>query len=567
MKTYLGLALRNLTRTPGSQLMAASGVVLGVATFVFFVALGQGLRHNVLDAIFVVNQFEVVPRSLEIGAFRTRGLFGAGTGFSQATVDQIAAFDGVAEVYPKQNIALPAYAFGGESILGETLWTELVGDGIPPALVADDVSIAPTDPAAFVDWDAVTACTGGTACAPGSECADGVCVQTACVPDDEVWAASDAATVERLADQVSRDARIRRRNLEVRDAGAAVAPSERFRLVVNTGETESAQQALRRDGLAPGVAIDLERSGCATAPSYCQAEERVCRMPVPVLASRVLLELYNTNVQGILAASSDAPAIPQLTERAFIGLEFGARLGEGFLGQSRGQGGDAVRPTTLRLRVAGFSTRAIPVGVTVPLGYVERWNAEYGDADRIGQFDSLLVETVDSRALHGVSDRVVRELGFALHPRYEDAQRASLVLTLVTAGLGLLSLLIVGIAALNVMHTFVMQVSERRREIGVLRAVGATRSQVIGLVLLEAVVVALVAWCLAMGAALGAMHLADQGFASSVGDFPFKPTTLFDVEPWLVWGSLMLALGSCVLGAWVPALRSAAIDPIEALRG
>jgi ABC-type antimicrobial peptide transport system permease subunit len=58
----------------------------------------------------------------------------------------------------------------------------------------------------------------------------------------------------------------------------------------------------------------------------------------------------------------------------------------------------------------------------------------------------------------------------------------------VTLVFTLVSVLIVGIAAVNISHTFLMNVYQRRREIGVLRAVGASRADVRALVLGEALV-------------------------------------------------------------------------------
>jgi putative ABC transport system permease protein len=561
IRSTAGLLLRNLRRNPRPAVLAAFGVMLGVASLAFFVALGTGLQRNVLDRIYVVNRFEVVPRTVDIGVFRTSGLFGA-AGFQREDVARIAAVPGVVRVFPKQDIAFSAYAFGGETILGETLWTELVGDGMPAELGPDDLHEV-GDPNAFVDWEAERICSDDATCAPGSSCIDQVCAPVACQPDDEIWAGSDAGALERLADDVSRGAGIRRRNLEIRRVEGDVARP--WRLVVNTGEALEAQAVAARSPHARGgVAVDFEAQSC-DRPSYCHPQRRVCVMPVPVLASRLLLELYNTNIQNVLA-EAEGPAPPRLSESALIGLSFGARLGEGFLGQAYGDDGARVPVETIRLRLVGFSDQAIPVGVTVPLPYVQRWNARFADAERASRFDSVLVETADSASLHRAVDVVTRELGYDIDARYRDAERASLTLALVTGVLGLFSALIVGLAGLNVANTFLMIVGERRREIGVMRALGARRRLVTALVLGEAAVVGLLGLVLGLLVAVGAMWAVDGVFTRAVPDFPFKPDTLFALRGIHVVAAALLAQAACLLGALVPARRAAALDPVEATR-
>jgi len=557
---------RNIVRNPRNFAFASTGIVLGISAFVFFIALGHGVRVNVLERVFVVDQLEVVPRTVEVGAFESRGLFaGSGTGLDDYTIEDISAIEGVQAVLPRQHIAFPAYANGGEAILGDSFWTEFIGDGIPPDLVADRFNT--DDPArAFVDHDLPRACTDGDACAPGSDCLDGVCVPRSCVPDDEIWAGPDERALGRLADRVARETDIRRRHLQVRDLGEAAPPSERYRLYVAVSGVDEAADALADVDDAPGTRLDPARAGCDDAPAYCQAEDRVCRMPVPVLVSYTLLELYNGNVQSVLQGSSSGRSLPRMTEDALVGFGFNAVLGRGFLGDSVGSDESDVPVRHLRLRIVGFSDRAMPIGATVPITYVQRWNALYG-ADRADDtWDSLLVVTDDSRSLHRVAHAITEDLELSLDESYDQSRRASLMITIVTGVLALLSVLIVVLAALNIMHTFLMVIAERRREIGVLRAVGASRGHVYALVLAEAALIAVVSAAIAWGLAAIAMHFVDQAFVSSTPDFPFKPEHLFSVPSWLPLASFGIALVFCIFGAALPARRAARLDPAEALR-
>ena len=112
-----------------------------------------------------------------------------------------------------------------------------------------------------------------------------------------------------------------------------------------------------------------------------------------------------------------------------------------------------------------------------------------------------------------------------------------------------------------------MQVSERRREIGLMRAVGATETDVQMIVLGEAALIGIVGGLLGIG--LGRRHRRPAGtaYASAyLPRFPFKPDSWFDFK------SVDLALAAsafstvfCILGGYLPARRAAKMEPAQAL--
>ena len=127
------------------------------------------------------------------------------------------------------------------------------------------------------------------------------------------------------------------------------------------------------------------------------------------------------------------------------------------------------------------------------------------------------------------------------------------ILTAAVGGLGAISLLVGGVGILTVMT---IAVTERTPEIGLLRAVGADRGQILLLFLGEAVVLAGIGGL--AGLAGGA------GIAWLLGKFvPALPTH----TPWLyaLYAELMAAVIGLLSGV-LPARKAARLDPVEALR-
>jgi putative ABC transport system permease protein len=115
-----------------------------------------------------------------------------------------------------------------------------------------------------------------------------------------------------------------------------------------------------------------------------------------------------------------------------------------------------------------------------------------------------------------------------------------------------ISLLVGGIVIMNIM---LVSVVERTREIGVRRAIGATRGNIRGQFLTEAVLLSL------GGGMLGV--LLGTGIAKAISTFGPLPTL---VRPELVVAGLSISVLTGVLAGVVPAWRASALPPVEALR-
>jgi ABC-type antimicrobial peptide transport system permease subunit len=142
-----------------------------------------------------------------------------------------------------------------------------------------------------------------------------------------------------------------------------------------------------------------------------------------------------------------------------------------------------------------------------------------------------------------------------------------LLIAILMGVFGTVAVVIIAIAAINIMHVFFMLVYQRQREIGIMRAIGASRADIRSILLAQAALVGLVAGATGTVLAVLASMAFDSISAGLIPDFPYKPTTYFDFTPELIAGALLFAVGFCVLGAALPARRAARTDPATVLVG
>ncbi|MCC7077958.1 MAG: ABC transporter permease [Acidimicrobiia bacterium] len=185
-------------------------------------------------------------------------------------------------------------------------------------------------------------------------------------------------------------------------------------------------------------------------------------------------------------------------------------------------------------------------------------------------YSSVQVKGVEGGGLAELQDDVDAVLPDNLET-VTAAQLAEETASAVTDGFGIFEtglLVFAGVslfvAGFIIFNTFSMVVAQRSREIGVLRAIGAGRRQIMVSVIVEAVVMAV------LGAGLGVLFgLAVAHALLAVFDLIgiSLPSTDLRLEPGTVYVGFGLALVVTVLAAVVPARRAAKVSPIAAMTG
>ncbi|MDA1645744.1 ABC transporter permease [Bacillus thuringiensis] len=134
----------------------------------------------------------------------------------------------------------------------------------------------------------------------------------------------------------------------------------------------------------------------------------------------------------------------------------------------------------------------------------------------------------------------------------EGVSKVTNIMTMIIGGIAGISLVVGGIGVMNIM---LVSVTERTREIGIRKALGATRSKILLQFLIEAVMLTLLGGLIGIGLGYGGAYI-----VSTFAKWP--PLVSWEV----VVGGVLFSMTLGIIFGLIPANKAAKLDPIEALR-
>jgi putative ABC transport system permease protein len=217
----------------------------------------------------------------------------------------------------------------------------------------------------------------------------------------------------------------------------------------------------------------------------------------------------------------------------------------------------------------GRSGAFMPLAVAEELRVVQGEDMDDVIANSIAgagnQYENLTIRVDRASAVPAVQE-AVRQMGFNTFSLLDFAQSMRRVFAILDLLLGIFGSLALAVASLGIVNTLVMAILERRREIGVLKALGASDRDVRQLFFAEASVMGLAGgvFGIFLGWAIGriiqfvtATYIERQGIPAE---------NIWLVPWWLVAGALVFSLAISLAAGMYPAARAAKLDPVEALR-
>lgn len=341
-------------------------------------------------------------------------------------------------------------------------------------------------------------------------------------------------------------------------------------LIVFPGRTETS-------GAAPGMLVANTPRDLTLEDALSLNRERGVQYVAPLAVGSAAVSWNTRNRDGVvLGATAEYAAVRHLVlaQGKFLPsgdaklpqpvVVLGTKIRQELFG-SHAAIGEWVRIGDRRFRVIGVLT---PVGQALGMDMDEVAMIPVASAQALFNRYSLvriLISTRERAQLDSVKVAVER----ALTLRHEGERDVTVItqdallstfdrilsaLTLAVAGIAAISLAVAGILIMNVM---LITVTQRTREIGLLKALGATPQDIRRMFLAEAIVLA------TAGALLG-WALGQAGSWLLLAAYPTLP-----IAPpwWAVVTALATAMGTGTLFSLLPARRASRLDAVQALAG
>jgi len=180
-------------------------------------------------------------------------------------------------------------------------------------------------------------------------------------------------------------------------------------------------------------------------------------------------------------------------------------------------------------------------------------------------YPSLSVRVRSPNQVDSVQE-AIRKMGFNTFSILDATRGLRRFFAVLDLFLGIFGSFALAVAALGIVNTLVMAILERRREIGIMKAIGASDGDVKKLFLAEAAVMGLVGGALGVGLGWAIGRVINLGTNFYLRRQNLPPENLWAVPWWLVGGAIGFAIVISMISGLYPAARAAKLDPVQALR-
>ena len=220
------------------------------------------------------------------------------------------------------------------------------------------------------------------------------------------------------------------------------------------------------------------------------------------------------------------------------------------------------------LRGAGSAGAYVPIDFALQLEPMQMTQVRLaGDRDPLANnYSALIVRVNRSSRVEAVEDKI-KQLGYNTFSLLDATRGLRRFFSILDLFLGIFGSLALAVASLGIINTLVMSILERRREIGIMKAIGASDGDVQKLFFAEAGAMGV------LGGTLGVLLGWIIGRTINLGtriymqrQQQFTPDDVWLVPLWLVLGAIGFSLIVSLLAGLYPAARAARLDPVQALR-
>ncbi|WP_374262463.1 ABC transporter permease [Zoogloea sp.] len=329
------------------------------------------------------------------------------------------------------------------------------------------------------------------------------------------------------------------------DAGFATVIEPRAQRLRSVDQWESVAK------LAAGMAGVTAVSPVVTGPAFAvrgQANKSVALMGVDAERYRRIVRMEEYMTAGRFAV--DGP-------RAVIGIELAKDLGIGLEDKLRvmlPNGRDELLVVGGVFDIGNKDLNRRWVFVTLPLAQ--------SLLDLPGGISNLDLTVADIFDAQAVADRLRAATGLTVDSWMQTNAQLLAALRNQTVSNNLIRSFVILIVALGIASVLVVSVVQKQKEIGILRAMGASRAMILQVFLIQGAVVGAVGSAVGSGLAFALLAVFSHIYRNADG----TPLFSAELEPRFIVMAALVATAVGLASALIPARRAARMDPVQAIR-
>jgi putative ABC transport system permease protein len=179
----------------------------------------------------------------------------------------------------------------------------------------------------------------------------------------------------------------------------------------------------------------------------------------------------------------------------------------------------------------------------------------------------IIVKTINNEKNEEIKEKIINELKKSHGQEDFKVMSSEKIMDTAQSVLGLIQLILIAIAAIalivggiGIMNTMLMTVIERTNEIGLMKAIGATKTQILTQFITEAAIIGLIGGTI--GTIIGLGFAVIVSIISENAGMPLK----INISIELIFGAMLFAIIVGIISGFIPAQRAANLDPVDALR-
>lgn len=225
-----------------------------------------------------------------------------------------------------------------------------------------------------------------------------------------------------------------------------------------------------------------------------------------------------------------------------------------------------------KLKVVGVvSGSTEKVTAIMSMDQAAQINTEIGGYDSIAEYvekagyDQVRIDT-DLAKTTEIKEWLVNDKKFNVMSSDDIISIISTVTDGLTLALIMFGTIAAIVASVGIINTMIMSIYEQTREIGVLKAIGASNRQILVIYLIQSGLIGFIGGAMGLLIVLGSMAASDPKIVSALAEAGFEVSQFFHIDPVL---SIQIAVASILVGVLAgiyPSMKAARLDPVKALR-